>query len=557
MIEKTNTVDFNVLQAIIHLTEISKDCELNNIFWSDNYMPLNQMANYLGTSAVESFLFINIFRLQQTQRQVDVQDLSRYFNCNPLKIIAFKKEFDSLIEKKLVSRGRNRRTRMTAEDFAFSVDSKISECIIDNCPLPVIKTVKEMDIYGVLEIHHENVEACESGELKVDELEKMTKELVDKFLHIPFFYKINLLKLPIHEMVFFLYLCRAAVVGRSSLSVDYIVSKMMDEPSQRFRFLRQTYDKQLDLFRFKLVRLEKAQFRNDLEIFLTDKALDELLGEDAVFLKEKDEKAMDNLLSYDSIAKKSLFYNSNDQESVTFLQDSLGKRNFKNLQTRLISKNLPHGINVLFYGAPGTGKTETALQIARTTGRDIMQVDISGSKSKWFGESEKLIKRIFTQYREACETSKNAPILLFNEADAILGKRKTTGTSNVDQTENAMQNILLEEMERMEGILIATTNLTENLDSAFDRRFLHKIEFHRPNAETKALIWKSKLAGMKTTDYNTLAQKFDLTGGQIDNVVRKITMQEVLYSKKPTLNTVIDYCSQEHLNRGSKGKVGF
>ena len=85
---------------------------------------------------------------------------------------------------------------------------------------------------------------------------------------------------------------------------------------------------------------------------------------------------------------------------------------------------MPSGITVLFHGAPGTGKTASTYQIAKNTGRDIMMVDISDTKSMWFGESEKRIKAVFADYNKSLKYSKIAPILVFNEADAVFSKRK-------------------------------------------------------------------------------------------------------------------------------------
>ena len=107
------------------------------------------------------------------------------------------------------------------------------------------------------------------------------------------------------------------------------------------------------------------------------------------------------------------------------------------------AKALPQNLNILLFGAPGTGKTETVYQLAKSSGREIMKVEISQSKSMWFGESEKLIKKIFRDYADLAKQNELTPILLFNEADAILSSRKTNNASAVSQTENAIQNILL------------------------------------------------------------------------------------------------------------------
>lgn len=197
------------------------------------------------------------------------------------------------------------------------------------------------------------------------------------------------------------------------------------------------------------------------------------------------------------------------------------------------------------------------MQIAKETGRAVMHVDISNTKSMWFGESEKIIKRIFADYRRLCEKSKTKPILLFNEADAIFSKRKDVDRSNVAQTENAIQNIILEEMEKLDGILVATTNLADNFDAAFERRFLFKIRFDKPTTEAKKSIWQSKLSILTDEESQVLATSFDLSGGQIDNIVRKVIMNEIVKGEIPTLEGLKMLCGEEMLNSANISKIGF
>ena len=230
------------------------------------------------------------------------------------------------------------------------------------------------------------------------------------------------------------------------------------------------------------------------------------------------------------------------------------------IQQRMQECGMRSGFACLFYGAPGTGKTETALQLARTTGRDIMQVNIANVKSKWVGDSEKNIRAVFNRYRSYCEKCDIKPILLFNEADAIINKRSTNAERSVDKMENAMQNIILEEIEKLDGILIATTNLAANMDSAFERRFIYKVEFHKPDVATKQRIWQSMICGLDSNAANALANEFDLSGGQIENVTRKQLVDKVLYGEEPTLDSLRTYCMQENLNGASsvnRPRVGF
>jgi SpoVK/Ycf46/Vps4 family AAA+-type ATPase len=257
--------------------------------------------------------------------------------------------------------------------------------------------------------------------------------------------------------------------------------------------------------------------------------------------------------------EKKLFYNKKIERHIEELVDLLKEENFQNIQQRLLENNMRCGFACIFSGPPGTGKTETAYQIARATGRDIMRVDISETKSKWFGDSEKLIKRVFDRYRSAKKRGGIAPILLFNEADAVLGKRQNLGDSRSGpgQTENAMQNIILQEIEELEGILIATTNMTGNLDKAFERRFLYKIEFEKPDTQTKIAIWQSMMSDLCADDAAILAEKFDFSGGQIENITRKRMVSNILKGGAMPLSGIMELCQEETLIKTSAEQIGF
>lgn len=159
-------------------------------------------------------------------------------------------------------------------------------------------------------------------------------------------------------------------------------------------------------------------------------------------------------------------------------------------------------------------------------------------RNKYVGESEKNIKSVFVQYREVCKNSDVAPILFFNEADALINKRTENVEGSVDKMDNAMQNIILQELENLEGILIATTNLTSNLDKAFDRRFLYKVKFSNPDEETKYKIWCSMLDDLSQEDARALAHKYDFSGGQIENIARKRAVDYILYGEKGRHSTI-------------------
>ncbi|MBQ8804991.1 MAG: ATP-binding protein [Bacteroidaceae bacterium] len=265
------------------------------------------------------------------------------------------------------------------------------------------------------------------------------------------------------------------------------------------------------------------------------------------------------LLKHEDISDKHLYYNSREREAIDKLRKILQQEQFESIQHRLSESGMRKGFACIFFGAPGTGKTETALQLAKATGRDIMQVNITDIRSKWVGESEKNIKDIFVRYRKLCHKSGKQPILLFNEADAVFGTRMENISRSVDKMENAMQNIILEEMEKLDGILIATTNLTCNMDKAFERRFLYKVEFTRPNTEARQSIWRSIIPELSQDDVCCLAKEYDLSGGQIENIARKRLVDYILYDKSSTLDALRKYCDNELMEHMQTRKpvVGF
>ena len=258
------------------------------------------------------------------------------------------------------------------------------------------------------------------------------------------------------------------------------------------------------------------------------------------------------------IVSKELFYDAEVASQVNTLSQLLSEERYSQIRSALTAKGMRTGFTCLFYGSPGTGKTETVYQLAHNTGRDIIMVDVSKLKSCWVGESEKNFRSLFSRYRQLVKDSKVTPILLFNEADAIFGIRRSGAESAVDKMENSLQNILLQEMEDLQGILIATTNLTENLDKAFERRFLYKIKFSKPSAAVKCKIWKSMIPELSDADAGMLSSKYEFSGGQIENIVRKKAIQSILTGINPDMNEILNYCSEEELgSKGTKKVIGF
>jgi SpoVK/Ycf46/Vps4 family AAA+-type ATPase len=185
-------------------------------------------------------------------------------------------------------------------------------------------------------------------------------------------------------------------------------------------------------------------------------------------------------------------------------------------------------------------------------------VEIPKINSKWVGESEKNISRVFEEYKMARKQFENTPILLFNEADAIFGNRVQV-QSSVDKMRNSMQNILLQELEDFEGIFIATTNLADHLDPAFDRRLLYKLEFNKPEDEVRFEILRNAFVNVDADVLEMVNRDYQLTGGQIANVKKKILVREMLEPDFDLEVELMSLCEEELLLRksGKRAPIGF
>ena len=381
-----------------------------------------------------------------------------------------------------------------------------------------------------------------------------------KFAVLPFFKKIMKTKLSDMDR-YFLYDCTKDFLNGNDSGLCSTLSDLYAKSNSYFTNLRKMLDEKDDLTTNGFIEIDKNEVIEKSTVTLSDRTIELLYGKNADLYKKKP-VCSKNILDPEKLKEKTLFYSEKVQKQIDMLEESLSQKNLVAMQKRLANKGLSKGVAVLLYGAPGTGKTETVYQLAKKTNRKILHVDISESKSMWFGESEKIVKKIFTNYRKLCQNAErhkeNTPILLFNEADALISKRKDVSSGNCAQTENAIQNILLEEMERLDGIVFATTNLCNNMDKAFERRFLFKVEYEKPSLEARKKIWKSKLPELSDEDLSRLADRFDFSGGEIDNIVRKCEMTEIIKGAIPSYNEIAELCENERLEKkDSECHVGF
>ncbi|ECO1970118.1 ATP-binding protein [Campylobacter jejuni] len=271
-------------------------------------------------------------------------------------------------------------------------------------------------------------------------------------------------------------------ISKSFFIIDEILQRIINfEPKQSKKIKIESVLKDQDIF-------ELIEPSTDINDIIMPENTKELLEN---ILKQQDKKVLERLHSW-------------------------GIKSNKNIEAKII-----------FYGPAGTGKTMSALAMAKSMKKSVLSFDCSKILSKWVGESEQNVRKIFDTYKNIVQTCKQSPILLLNEADQFLSTR-VDGSSGSDKMHNQMQNIFLEQIERFSGVIIATTNFLESLDSAFSRRFDYKIEFKKPDFKDRLKIWEKflpkKALFEKDFDINILSN-YELSGAQILMVVKNTALK--------------------------------
>lgn len=544
------------LDAIISIYELAKNSKFSQSFLESIQNDSTTLQQYFKLDADESLLLALFIAIQLEEDNVDLQKLAAHIGCSKLKILLFKPIFDNFCQIGIldIDQMQIRLSLLGNRSVNYLVNKTLVDAILNQNPMPVINKTPPNDIFELLEMVYKL--GLERDENKVDTRRILSSlaEYLKVNSQFPLVQKLNDFNLEIQDKFIFLHVVWKAVTGYFSDDLFRTLKGIYDSSSKRFAELQKFLDGENKLIKQDLIEIIPTAMTTDTECQLTDKAY-QILRDSGLNLKKFAEHRKD-IIKPDDIKEKELIFSDVELSQIQRLEKLIEETSFQQMQTRLSQKGLPIGISILLHGAPGTGKTEIAKQLARKTNRELMHVNISECKTMWFGESEKIVKKIFTDYKAYSKDTKTHPILFFNEADAIISKRKELRGSNVEQTENAIQNILLEELENFQGILIATTNLVNNIDPAFDRRFLFKIKFQPSCTSNRANIWKLKLPHLTNKQANQLAQSFAFSGGQIDNIFRKKEIAELLYGESVDFDTILRFCKEETLQQ-TVNSIGF
>ena len=536
-----------LLQAIEKVVELAEDSKMSEEFMLKAAPEISLLAESYGITERQAVLFCVC--MEKGPNRVDYDDLASFLDLNKIGVLSYASDIDALVRRRLL------KFRDVKDEDDFDIPSVVIRSLKHN-EVYQLPQRKGLDCAAMFELLDQWFEDLDDDAISPHAL---CEELQQLFEDNP---QVGFVK---HLKAYYL-------SDEDEMMVAYFAHRLVnrDDDDIRFRDIEDLYDNKADftnakgklrsgehkLQNKKLIEHKCVDGLADVTRYkMTETAKRELLAEMKI---NATEEKLANMLDSSKLTQKQLFFPKDIQRQVEELGSFLQPENYQKIQERMKEKGFRNGFACLFYGSPGTGKTETVYQLAKKTGRNIMVVDVPQLKSMWVGQSEKNVKALFDRYREQVKRAKLTPILLFNEADAIIGKRKNGAENAVDKMENSLQNIILQEMEQLDGIMIATTNLQQNMDKAFERRFLYKIKFDKPTEEARASIWHSMIPDLSELDIHTLASKYDFSGGQIENIARHYAIDTILHGQaEDVLPMLIRHCDNERLDETNVKKIGF
>lgn len=544
---KKEMKDMNLLEAMEHIVALAKGSGLSDEFYNKAEEDICFIADKLQLSKRQSVM-LALFVDKSDNRSILASDIAEFLECTTIQIIKCMNDVDQLVRREYIIKRKDDR------QLSFRVPIDVIEALRNNVAF-VVKAKTNLSATELMMELETVFDMRGNKELSYEQTASKTKCLLENNVDLAFSRKLREYALNEEDQTLLILFCHL-FANNDDDEIRFHDIEFLFPKKQWNRIKCMLNVKCHTLQYLQLIEYGNDNGLADQETFrLTRQAKRELLSE--LNLSSMSQACKGMIKAKDVVAKQ-LFYEKDTQQQIAELEDLLDEKRYHQIHNRMKEAGFRCGFTCLFYGAPGVGKTETVLQLARKTGRNIIQVNVEQIKSMWVGESEKNIKALFDNYRNQVESQSLAPILLFNEADAVIGMRHKGAERATDKMENALQNIILQEMERIDGILIATTNLVQNFDKAFERRFLYKVKFNAPSIQTRRHIWQSIMPEISEETASWLASHYNLSGGQIENVARRYAINTILYGPPTEELPTLCKCSEnESKETYGISQIGF
>lgn len=393
----------SILESFEYIVELAEDSNLDNDFIEKAATHIRYAARKLKLTSMQTVL-LAIFVDRSEDSRIRISEIAKYVGCRTTKILRLADDVDALEARHYLRASRSRKS------LSYRVPGAVLKSLRKNQPYvyeaePVPDTQTFFDRFDRLMTEKDDDEQTHES------LIVQTKDMLDEIRDTAFATELRRCGLDSEDTLLFVFMAHLFVENNDDNIGFHDIDDIFDDNEIPSRVKRELRNRESELFEKGLIENvnEDGMARSDA-FKLTDKAKEEFLCELNLNRIGKSDKG---LIRADTLSEKDLTYNPSEFEQIKRLSSILSEERFIEVQNRLRSAGMRPGFCCIFYGAPGTGKTETVYQLARQTGRDIMRVDVDKIKSCWVGESEKNIKILFDRYRNICKNSKPAPILLF------------------------------------------------------------------------------------------------------------------------------------------------
>ena len=548
-----------LLTAIQKIVSETKGQCLNEELVNELELLTKPITEFYEITSFQALVFSVYLECGLRDIDVDTERLIDYYGKNMSVMADVNEAIEQLIEKKLIYIKRHDFSTRRKSNYNKTIGAKdkILDALMKG-DKSLLEIVKVNNFYSLLTEVRELLVKRIDGTITTNELGTEVRGILEQHKTFPEVeWLLSIEGLDNYDLCLALDLSIEHVEGAEEVDFDKLIKEVFCDIQDRVKYKRKVKENRCPLVLNDIIEFTESGFSFLNYIRLSDTAMDILLGGYKDTIKKEFKPKMGSLIYPDKIEWEKLYYNPAEREQIETLITALDDVNYKDLIERMKIQGMKAGFSVLLYGYPGTGKTSSVKQIAKTTGRSIYMVEIDKIQSKWVGESEKNLAKVFEEYKYCKKHFNIDPILLFNEADAILGKRFIVNSA-VDKTFNALQNILLQELEDFEGIFMATTNLADQLDKAFDRRLLYKIDFQKPEKNISKKILSHAFSYLPEEIIKKLNECYTLTGGQISNIRKKLLVKSILTKDLNLEEYVQVLCRDEIiLNQNNRTPIGF
>jgi hypothetical protein len=549
-----NQIDNTILASVGEIYEYKhKSLFCSDIFLEKLQEDLLLVANFFNVEIKSAAVFSIIICDQLSGETDSITTIMKSLGFKPMDFITTLEVLKQWKIKGLV-RLRVVRSNRSTNDYLFT--DEVIDGVIHNDASRFIFSIPKNQNEAFLNIKHFISKSLYAVEKDI--LTDTILNYVSKFSEFQLIREVlDSTVLNFEEKAVLFYIISHHQYGIQEFDLDQILDYFDDDSSLSFRFKQRIVSEKSILFSEEYLEFETPEFVDFTLVLPGEKIKKHIVSHEVCPDNKNFTTKYAVQIKPEEIENVDLFFNEQTNQSITQIFE-LTSDKYRDISKKFELNGLKSGLTMLFYGFPGTGKTELVKQIAKKNNRVLLLVDVAAIKSKWVGESERNIKRVFHEYNLALKFYEKEPILFFNECDALISKRNTV-TSSVDQMNNAMQNIVLQELEDFKGIFIATTNLIQNIDTAFDRRILYKLPFDKPEQPTRLKILKSQFPQFSNESLANVSFKYDLSGGQIQNIKKKYLVEEILFNNtNSTSDNLTEYIESEvNFRTTSKKTIGF